>query len=133
MVSTDYKIDKSSLKLTVKGRLDADAVGEIWPEAIRKLSESKPSVLEIDASDVEYCDGTGAALLLQLKKRQEREKRQFLLKDLKPEFEQLIKIFDPGQISEYTRKIVTYTSHRKGRRRRLSDLERFKSANQFSG
>jgi phospholipid/cholesterol/gamma-HCH transport system permease protein len=101
MVHTDYKFDKESLKLTIKGGLDADAVGRIWSEAVKKISDAKPSVLEVDAAGIEYCDGTGAALLLQLKKRQEKENRQFLLKDLKPEFEKLIKVFDPGQISEY--------------------------------
>ncbi len=101
MVHIDYKIDKENFGLIIQGRLDADTVGRIWSEAIKKLSESKPAVLEIDASGVEYCDGTGVALLLQLKKRQEKENKQFLLKELKPEFEQLIKIFDPGQLSEY--------------------------------
>ena len=102
MVHTDYKIDNGSLKLTIKGRLDADTVGSIWSEAVKKLSYTKPSLLEIDAAGFEYCDGTGAALLLQLKQRQEKENRQFIMEGLRPEFEQLIRIFDPGQISEYS-------------------------------
>ncbi|MHC4418439.1 MAG: ABC transporter permease [Planctomycetota bacterium] len=101
MVHTDYKIDNGNLKLTIRGRLDTDSVGQIWPEAIKKLSTTKPSLLEVDAVGIEYCDGAGAALLLQLKQRQEKENRQFLIRGLKTEFEQLIKIFDPGQISEY--------------------------------
>jgi phospholipid/cholesterol/gamma-HCH transport system permease protein len=36
-----------------------------------------------------------------LKQRQEKEDRQFLIRGLKTEFEQFIKIFDPGQITEY--------------------------------
>ena len=55
----------------------------------------------MDAAGIEYCDGAGAALLLRLQQRQEQENRQFSIKGLKTEFEQLIKIFDPGQISEY--------------------------------
>ncbi len=101
MVQTDYKIDDSGLKLTIEGRLDADTVGPIWSEAAKKLSDTEPSLLEVDAAGVEYCDGTGAALLLQLRQRQEKENRQFIIEGLRPEFEQLIKIFDPGQISEY--------------------------------
>ena len=101
MVHTDYQIDKGNLKLTMQGRLDADSVAQIWSETIKKLSDIKPSLLEVDAADIEYCDGAGAALLLQLKQRQEKENRQFSIKGLKTEFEQLMKIFDPGQISEY--------------------------------
>ncbi|MFC1677285.1 ABC transporter permease [Planctomycetota bacterium] len=101
MVQTDYKIDKGNLKIVIQGRLDADTVSQIWPEAFKKLSDTKPLLLEVDAAAIEYCDGAGAALLLQLKQRQEKENRQFLIKGLKTEFEQLIKIFDPGQISEY--------------------------------
>jgi len=101
MVHTNYKRDKEDLKLTIQGRLDADSVSQIWSEAIRKLSDIKPSLLEVDAAGIEYCDGAGAALLLQLKQRQEKENRQFSIKGLKTEFEQLIKIFDPGQISEF--------------------------------
>ena len=102
MVHTNYKIDKGNLTVVIQGRLDADSVGQACSEAIKKISDIKPSLLEVDAFAVEYCDGAGAALLLQLKQRQETEKRQFLIKGLKTEFEQLIKIFDPGQISEYS-------------------------------
>jgi len=101
MAHTDYKIDKGNLKIVIQGRLDADAVSQIWSEAVKKLSDTKPSLLEVDATGIEYCDGAGAAMLLQLKQRQEKENRQFLIRGLKTEFEQLIKIFDPGQRSEY--------------------------------
>jgi phospholipid/cholesterol/gamma-HCH transport system permease protein len=98
MIKTEYKIEDGNLKLSLQGRLDAESVSRVWPEALRKLSSSKPSIMEIDASGVEYCDGSGAALFLNLKNKQEKENRQLLIKGLKPEFEQLIKIFDPGEI-----------------------------------
>jgi len=101
LAHTNYKIDKDNLKLTIQGRLDADSVAQIWSEAINKLSNTKPLLLEVDAAGIEYCDGAGAALLLQLKQRQEKENRQFSIKGLKTEFEQIIKIFDPGQKSEF--------------------------------
>jgi len=101
MVHTNYKVDKDGLKLTIQGRLDADTVSQVWHEAIKKLSKTKPLLLEVDAAGIEYCDGAGAAFLLQLKQRQEKEYRQFSIKGLKAEFEQLIKIFDPGQTHLY--------------------------------
>jgi phospholipid/cholesterol/gamma-HCH transport system permease protein len=96
-----YEKSGQVLRMKIAGRIDADATSQLWPEAVKKLSESRPPVLEVDASGIEYCDGTGAALLLRLKKQQEKENKQFQLKELKPEFEQLIKVFDPGQVSEY--------------------------------
>ena len=101
MVHTDYQVNRGKLKIAIQGRLDADSVSQIWSEAIKKLSDIKPSLLEVDAAGIEYCDGAGAALLLLLKQKQEEENRRFSIKGLKTEFEQLIKIFDPGQIGEY--------------------------------
>jgi len=100
MVHTDYQVNRGKLKLAIQGRLDADSVSQIWSEAIKKLSDIRPSLLEVDAAGIEYCDGAGAALLLQLKQKQEEENRRFSIKGLKTEFEQLIRIFDPGQVSE---------------------------------
>ncbi len=69
MVHTDYQIDKGKLKLAIQGRLDSDSVSQIWSEVIKKLTDTKPPVLEVDGKDIEYCDGAGAALLSQLKQR----------------------------------------------------------------
>jgi phospholipid/cholesterol/gamma-HCH transport system permease protein len=102
MASIDYQIsDKDKLKFVIKGKLDSESVARIWSEIFKKLSDTRPSLLEVDAAGIEYCDGAGAALLLRLMKTQEKENRQFSIKGLKTEYEQLIKIFDPGQISEY--------------------------------
>ena len=53
MVRTNYKTDKGNLRLTIQGRLDADSVSQVWSEAIRKLSDIKPSLLEVDAAGIE--------------------------------------------------------------------------------
>ena len=52
MVHTNYKINKDNLKLTNQGRLDADSLSQLWSEAIKKLSEIKPSLLEVDAAGI---------------------------------------------------------------------------------
>ncbi|MCK4997887.1 MAG: STAS domain-containing protein [Anaerohalosphaera sp.] len=101
MVHTNYTIGDGSLKLSIEGRLDAATVSLIWTEAIKKLSKIKPLLLEIDASGVEYCDGAGAALILHLKQRQEKENRQCDVIGLKTEFEKILNIFDPGHNSEF--------------------------------
>jgi phospholipid/cholesterol/gamma-HCH transport system permease protein len=53
--------------LLLTGRLDARAVAVVWPALAKRLEESPPSALEVDASAVEYCDGAGLALLQHLK------------------------------------------------------------------
>lgn len=108
MVHTSYEMDQGSLKLTIKGRLDADTVSSIWLEAAKQLSDNKPALLRIDAVAVEYCNGAGAALILHLKQIQERENRQFLIEGLRPEFKQLIEIFDPGRITEFVPEILSF-------------------------
>ena len=57
--------DGSHLKFS--GRLDAEGVAGAWERALRSADETKPTL--IDASDVEYCDGSGLALLWELKRR----------------------------------------------------------------
>jgi len=68
MASIDYKIsDKDKLKLVITGKLDADTTGRLWPQALRKIAEMKPQMLDVDASGIEYCHGVGIALLLEIK------------------------------------------------------------------
>jgi len=100
MIRTEYKAENGNLKLSLAGRLDADSISSVWPEAKRKLLSIKPLMMEVDAVGVEYCDGSGAALFLILKKIQKEKNRKLVIKGLKPEFEQLVKIFDPGDIVE---------------------------------
>ncbi|MEA3225453.1 MAG: MlaE family lipid ABC transporter permease subunit [Planctomycetota bacterium] len=101
MASIDFqKLDKGKFKLAITGRLDAETTGRLWPQAVRKLAEAKPQALVIDASKIDYCDGAGMALLLQLKHIQERRDHQVRIEGLRPELRQLLDMFDPGPISK---------------------------------
>jgi phospholipid/cholesterol/gamma-HCH transport system permease protein len=48
--------------LVVAGRLDAAAAGHIWRDAVR--TARRPGALAIDLGKLEYCDMSGAALLV---------------------------------------------------------------------
>jgi phospholipid/cholesterol/gamma-HCH transport system permease protein len=101
MASIDYKTsDESGLKLIITGELDAETTGGLWTEVFRKIAEINPETLTVDAAGVEYCDGAGIALLLELRHRQEQNEKQILIEGLKSEFQQLMTLFDPGRISE---------------------------------
>jgi phospholipid/cholesterol/gamma-HCH transport system permease protein len=100
MASVDYEAaEKGSLRLIVKGSLDIDSAGQLWPVVFRKLAETNPKTLTVDASAVEYCDGAGIGLLLELRRRQEQNKGQIHIEGLKPEFSRLMTMFAPEQLA----------------------------------
>ncbi len=100
MASIDYQIPREgNLRLVIKGRLDAENTAPLWAQAVEKLAQTEPETLVIDASAVEYCDGTGIGLLLELKRRQLEDNRQIQIDGLKPDFQQLMTLFDPGRIT----------------------------------
>ena len=50
-------------KLNLSGRLDANSTAGLWRELAAAFQHSPAHNLEVDASDVDYCDGAGFALL----------------------------------------------------------------------
>jgi phospholipid/cholesterol/gamma-HCH transport system permease protein len=98
MASIDYQmLPEGKFKCAITGRLDAETTSRLWPEAVRKIAEAKPKILIVEAGGVDYCDGAGVALLLQLKHIQERSGRQIRIEGLQSRFEQLMALFNPGQ------------------------------------
>lgn len=67
------------------GRLDAEGVAGAWAQALGAASETPR--IQVDASEVEYCDGSGLALLWELQRRSGAE-----ISGLKPE---IAKLFEP--------------------------------------
>jgi phospholipid/cholesterol/gamma-HCH transport system permease protein len=49
--------------LKLRGRLDAHSTSTLWKDLYARLRRSPVSTLEVDATEVEYCDGAGLALL----------------------------------------------------------------------
>ena len=60
------------LKLVIAGRLDADSTGRIWRESTRSVAAARAATVDLDASAIDYCDGAGIALLIQLRRLQRR-------------------------------------------------------------
>ena len=103
MASVDYQmLDKNEFKLVITGKLNAETTSRLWPQVIRKLSHARPQMLVVDAGGIDYCDGAGIALLLELKSRQEQSNGQIRIQALRPEFTELMKMFDPGPSAEST-------------------------------
>ena len=89
-------LKEGKLRLTISSRLDADSTSRLWSEAVKKISDSKPNTLEINVTEINYCDGARIRLLLELKRKQQENKRTIQIEGLKPDFKQLMTLFDPG-------------------------------------
>jgi phospholipid/cholesterol/gamma-HCH transport system permease protein len=84
-----------SLRLRIAGRLDARTTGGAWRAAERALAQARPRRLVLDASGLDYCDGSGVALLSTLRRRQEAAGAGFELVALRPELAPLLVLLDP--------------------------------------
>lgn len=103
--SADWKeLDQDRLCLFIKGRLDAETIGSLWRKILKTITETKPRELLVDATQVEYCDSTGIGLLLELTQTQKRNNCRIQITGLSPDFQPLMTLFDPGQVTELSPK-----------------------------
>ena len=135
MASIDYEmLHEGTLRCTIKGRLDAETTGRLWSHVLRKITETKPEVLILEASGVEYCDGAGMALLLRLKHTQETIGKQIQIEGLQSQFKQLMALFDPGRIKKTEQQSASLTTSLENVGRvTLRLLEDFKAQVSFIG
>ena len=85
------------LTLSISGRLDANTTGTVWRDALQLVRQSKPRSLILDGSALEYCDGAGIALLLELRRTQTTTGGTFTFQGLPAEVERLLELY--GNIS----------------------------------
>ena len=83
--------------LAVTGRLDATTLPYLWDAARHAAADAPGRLLVIDAAGVEYCDGAGAALFVDLL-RQPREGKVEVA-NLDPTYAALLKQFDPALLA----------------------------------
>lgn len=95
--------------MLIRGRVDVNTTATLWSDIFDKLARARPKVLEIDASAIDYCDGAGIGLLLALRNKQTAEKGEFEITGFKPEFEQLMKLFDPGIPAKVAKPAASFT------------------------
>ena len=76
--------------LQLSGRLDASTVRPVWNDARRALNEAANRRVVIDAANVDYCDGAGIALIVDMLRR----RKDVEVANLKPAFAALLQQFD---------------------------------------
>ena len=79
--------------LALSGRLDAETIPEIWREALRALRDAGTRPVVVDAGSVDYCDGAGVALLVDLLRQPRATPVE--VTNLKPAFGDLLRQYDP--------------------------------------
>jgi len=94
---------KGLLTLTIEGRLDSTTTGRIWREAIEALEQVSPTRVVINSSGIDYCDGSGIGLLVELRRRQQRAGGEMEIRGLREEFQHLLGLFAPAEQEESQR------------------------------
>jgi len=87
------------LRLAIDGRLDSDGTGQIWRDATSSVAAAKAPSVVLDASGVDYCDGSGIALLAYLRDGQARSGGELTIEGLRPEFQQMLEAWQPGDLA----------------------------------
>jgi phospholipid/cholesterol/gamma-HCH transport system permease protein len=83
--------------LAVAGRLDVWTVREVWDRARRAVAEAGQRHVTVDAEAVDYCDGAGIAMLVDLMRQ--RPKGEVAIERLRPAFQNLLAQFEPQRIA----------------------------------
>jgi phospholipid/cholesterol/gamma-HCH transport system permease protein len=82
--------------LALSGRLDAAAIRSLWTDLHRAFEDAAARPIVVDASQVEYCDGAGAALLVDLLRR--RRTPPVEVRALRAPYDALLRQFDPARL-----------------------------------
>jgi phospholipid/cholesterol/gamma-HCH transport system permease protein len=76
------------------------STGNIWRETNLELDRTSPKQVIVDASEIEYCDGSGIGYLFGLRQRQEKGGGGLEIRELQAEFQQLLDLFDSSEFEE---------------------------------
>ena len=95
-----FSRDRTILTLVMSGRLDMKTAGKLWRETLHILNESNVIEIVIDASEVNYCDGAGAAFIVKLQHRMAHLGGEVSIHGLEAKFRGLLDIY--GQVSNET-------------------------------
>jgi phospholipid/cholesterol/gamma-HCH transport system permease protein len=85
-----------TLTLSIAGRLDSENTGKIWRSATDLVQRARNLVL--DATRIDYCDGSGIALLAHLRDQVGSQGGDFEIRHLRAEFQQLLEEWGPGDL-----------------------------------
>jgi phospholipid/cholesterol/gamma-HCH transport system permease protein len=85
-----------SRELRLAGRLDAYSIASVWAQARAEVAQAPDRPVVIEASGVDYCDGAGVAMLVDLLRQERPAAARVTVHALKPAFQTLLDQFDPA-------------------------------------
>jgi len=89
--------DAATPVLALAGRLDAASLGPIWPQARQALARNPDRPIVVDCSRVDYCDGAGIALLVDLLRADRAPGAAVRIEGLREGFQRLLDQYDPQE------------------------------------
>jgi phospholipid/cholesterol/gamma-HCH transport system permease protein len=90
----------AKLLLTIAGRLDLAGASALWQQAVELVEKRRPQRLQLNVAGVDYCDGTGIGLLVELERRTILHGGTFELQGLADKFAKLREQFDLERLRE---------------------------------
>ena len=84
--------------LALSGHLDASTIRGVWAEGRRAIAGAGGRQVVVDAANVDYCDGAGVAMLVNL--MQQGGPANVEVANLKPAYEVLLRQFDPAHLAQ---------------------------------
>jgi phospholipid/cholesterol/gamma-HCH transport system permease protein len=88
-----------SLILALVGRLDAYSIPLPWAQASAALAAAPTRRIIVDAAAVDYCDGGGIAMLVDLLRQPRADGAAVSVRGLRPEFQALLNQFDLARLA----------------------------------
>jgi len=82
--------------LALSGRLDANSIRRVWAEGRQAIAAVPERRVVVDAANVDYCDGAGVALLVDL--IAQRKAGDVQVANLAPKFEALLQQFEVQEV-----------------------------------
>ena len=88
---------EDGLVFSIIGPLDSNTTGQAWRTALHIQQLANPTRLIIDAAQLTYCDGAGAALLRELCRRQSRRHGTYEIRSLDPAYQALLDLYERSE------------------------------------
>jgi len=93
--STVEPVGADGVRIELKGRITAYTAAPMWRSALDTLARNPDRPIIVDASQVEYADNVGIALLLDLVRRDRPATAKVEIRDLAPNLGALVNAYDP--------------------------------------
>ena len=85
----------AATRIALAGRLEIETVAGVWKQALAALARAPDLPAVVDASQVEYADGAGIALLLDLLRQPRGDSARVRIEGLAPRYQTLLAQLDP--------------------------------------